>query len=43
MAYEKGNRPDSPMKRRAADAEEKKFVYSADRKIMKSATRMQIN
>ena len=43
MAYEKGNRPDSPMKRREEDAEEKKFVYSADRKTTRSAIKMQIN
>ena len=34
MAFEKGNRP---------DAEEKKFVYSVEKKITKSATKMQIN
>ena len=32
MAYNRGERPDSPMKRKKADAEEKKFVYSAVKK-----------
>ena len=32
MAYNRGERPDSPMKRRGRDAEEKKFVYSAAKK-----------
>mgnify|MGYP007019988065 CR=1 FL=1 len=41
MAYDKGNRPEGGFKRRgAADAEEKKFVYSAVKKTMKSITRM---
>jgi len=39
MAYNKSERPDSPM-REEADAEEKKFVYSAVKKTMKSATKM---
>mgnify|MGYP000849421620 CR=1 FL=1 len=38
MAFEKGNRPDSPM-----DAEEKKFVYSVEKKITKSITKMWLN
>ena len=42
MAYEKGNRPDSPMKRRGG-RREKKFAYSVEKKITKSATKMQIN
>ena len=43
MAYEKGNRPDSPMKREEADAEEKKFACSVEKKITRSTTKMQIN
>lgn len=39
MAYNRGERPDSPMKRRAA-AEEKKFVYSVVKRITRSTTRM---
>ena len=42
MAYEKGNRPDSPMKRRGG-RRRKKFACSADRKITKSAIRTQIS
>ena len=39
MAYNRGERPDSPMKRRGG-RRRKKFVYSAVKKIMKSITRM---
>ena len=42
MAFEKGNRPDSPM-REEADAEEKKFVYSVVKKTTKSITKIQQN
>lgn len=42
MAYNRGERPDSPMKRRAA-AEEKKFVYSVVKKTTKSITKIQQN
>ena len=39
MAYNKGERPDSPMKRRGG-RRRKKFVYSVVKKITKSATKM---
>ena len=39
MAYNRGERPDSPMKRRGG-AEEKKFVYSVVKRITRSTTRM---
>ena len=42
MAYDKGNKADSPMKEEA-DAEEKKFVYSVEKKITKSITKMWLN
>ena len=39
MAYNRGERPDSPMKRRGG-RRRKKVVYSAVKKIMRSITRM---
>ncbi len=39
MAYNKSERPDSPMKRRGG-RRRKKFVYSVVKKTMKSITRM---
>ena len=39
MAYNRGERPDSPMKRRGG-RRRKKFVYSVVKKITKSTTRM---
>ena len=40
MAFEKGNRPDSPMKRRGG-RRRKKFVYSVVKKTTKSITKIQ--
>ncbi len=42
MAYNKSERPDASMKRRAG-RRRKKFVYSVELKIMKSATKMLTN
>ena len=39
MAYNRGERPDSPMKRRGG-RREKKFVYSVVKRITRSTTRM---
>ncbi|CBL21363.1 hypothetical protein CK1_36380 [Ruminococcus sp. SR1/5] len=39
MAYNRGERPDSPMKRRGG-RRRKKFVYSAVKRITRSITRM---
>ena len=43
MAFEKGNRPDSPMKRRGGRRRKKKFVYSVVKKTTKSITKIQQN
>lgn len=42
MAYDKGNKADSPMKRRGG-RRRKKFVYSVEKKITKSITKMWLN
>ena len=40
MAYNRGERPDSPMKRRGGRRKKKKFVYSVVKRITRSTTRM---
>ena len=41
MAYEKGSRPEGGFKKRGpADAEEKKFAYSVEKRITKSIIKM---
>jgi len=39
MAFDKGSKTDSPM-REEISAEEKKFVYSVEKRITKSTTKM---
>ena len=43
MAYDKGNKSRFSNEREEADAEEKKFVYSVEKKITKSITKMWLN